>query len=534
MNELLARIEDEPRQKPNGRRMNFLGYRRQQWMPYIHGLALVGAATALGAVVHLFINPTNLAMLYLLSVVIAALYLGRGPAVLVSAVGVLAFDFFFVPPGLTLRVSDTQYIITFISLFIVGLVISQLTLRTREQAQADYRRETETATLYALSRDLAVVMELEAIVRTIIKHVSHSLGCQVVIWLPETEGGSSIKPFAQNIALQDEALQDEKEALVSSWSFQHGQPAGRGTNTFPTAQAYYLPLKTAKGIVGVMGIQPPDPDGLFTAEQLRLLEAFASLAALAVERAHLAEAARNAQVMEAAEKLRAALLNSISHDLRTPLVSITGTLTSLQDEGLVTDDTTRRNLIETARGEAERLNRLVSNLLDMTRIEAGAMKVLRQPSEVQDVVGSALDQLGERLTGRKILIDIPEELPLAPMDPVLIGQVFVNLVDNALKYSPLNSPVEVRAWVADTSLVASVADRGIGIPPKDLPNIFDKFYRVGHPGNVSGTGLGLSICKGIVEAHSGQIRAQNRAGGGTIITLYLPLKSPEAEPSANG
>jgi two-component system sensor histidine kinase KdpD len=258
-------------------------------------------------------------------------------------------------------------------------------------------------------------------------------------------------------------------------------------------------------------------------EQQRLLDAFASQTALAIERANLDEQARQTELLQATEKLQTALLNSISHDLRTPLVSITGALSSLEEDNAHLDEETRLGLVRNARAEAERLNRLVGNLLDMTKLEAGALRLRLEPSDLQDVVGAALEQLSNRLGKRQIILNIPDDLPLVSLDFVTITQVLVNLLDNALKYSPASTAIEVGAQVASGHLEVTVADRGVGIPTDDLARIFDKFYRVQHPGSVSGTGLGLSICKGLIEAHGGFIGAENRPGGGTVITFGLPL-----------
>jgi two-component system sensor histidine kinase KdpD len=285
-----------------------------------------------------------------------------------------------------------------------------------------------------------------------------------------------------------------------------------------------LPLKTARGVVGVLGVKSLGAADIpLTAEQRRLMEAFASQASLAIERAQLAEAARQTQVLQATEKLQTALLNSISHDLRTPLVSITGALSSLQDQATQLSEADRLSLVDNARGEAERLNRLVGNLLDMTRLEAGALTLRLEPGDVQDLIGTSLEQVDDRLSGRAVTLEVPADLPLVPMDFALMTRVMVNLLDNALKYSPPGSPLEVQARVNEGQLEIQVADRGLGIPPEDLVHVFDKFYRVQRPENVSGTGLGLSICKGIVEAHHGTIRAEKRDGGGTCLIVTLPL-----------
>jgi two-component system sensor histidine kinase KdpD len=490
------------------------------WRRYLFSLGLVALITLLGVPIHTLIEPTNLVMLYLAVVVVAAIYLGRGPSIVAAVLSVLAFDFLFVPPRFTFVVSDTQYLVTFAGLLIVGLVISTLTAQTREQAEVAQRREAQTAALYELSQDLAAAMGLEAIMQTVIAHVGQTFSRKALILLPE---GEVVKPYA----LSPGMTLDENELAVAAWAFQHGQPAGRGTDTLPAATVRYLPLKTAHGVVGVLGVQPSDPDVHLTPEQRRLLEVFASQAALAIERAQLAEQARQAQLLQATEKLQTALLNSISHDLRTPLVSITGALSSLQEDSISLDEATRQSLVETAYEEARRLNRLVGNLLDMTRIEAGAMRVIAEPCDVQDVIGSTLDRLADRLKDRPVTVDVPPTLPLVPMDFVLIVQVLVNLLDNALKYSPPDTPIEVRAQLADAYLEIAVADRGVGIPPEDLVRVFDKFYRVQQPGSVTGTGLGLSICKGIIEAHGGTIKADNHAGGGTVVILRLPLGQSE-------
>jgi len=432
---------------------------------------------------------------------------------------VLAFDFFFVPPRLTLVVSNSEYLLTFLALLVVSLVISNLAVRVREQAESAQRREAQTAELYALSRDLAVAVDLDGIMQAVLTHISQTFGREVVVLLPDASR-STVKPRALSL---DFTL-SENELAVATWAFQHSQPAGRGTDTLPAASVHYLPLTTARGVVGVLGVKPSDPNHRLSPDQRRLLGAFASQAALAIERAQLAEQARQAQLLQATEKLQTALLNSISHDLRTPLVSITGALSSLQEDDVELDEATRRSLVENAREEAERLNRLVGNLLSMTRIESGALRVVFEPSDIQDVIGVALEQVSDRLPDSRVVVHVPDNLPLVLVDFVLIVQVLVNLLDNAIKYSAADTPIEIAAQPAAAFLEVEVRDRGMGIPRDDLRRVFDKFYRVQRPENVSGTGLGLSICKGIVEAHGGFIVAENRPGGGTIITFALPLQ----------
>jgi two-component system sensor histidine kinase KdpD len=491
----------------------------RNWRGYLLGFAVVVAATLLGHLIRELVAPTNLVMIYLLGVVVTAVFWGLGPSILVSALSVMAFDFFFIAPSLKLTVYDTQYLFTFAALFLVGVIISYLASRMRRHTEVARERERQTAALYALSRDLAVSNDLDSYVQAVMKGTKETFGYDVVIFLPDVQNKGTLKPYTEdsNITVA------ENELAAAIWSFQHQRMVGHGTDTLPNAKARYLPLVTARGMVGVMSLSSAEANSELTIEQERLLEAYADLAALAIEGILLAQEAHNTQALKAKEKLQTALLNAISHDLRTPLVSIIGVLSSLQEEGISLDEASRKNLIQVAREEAERLNHLITNLLDQSRIEAGAMRISRQPSQVQDLVGAALEQLGSRSSGRPIKIATPPELPFLLVDFGLIVQTLVNVLDNALKYSPPPSPIEITGRQVGEEVHLEVADRGIGIPPQDLTRVFDKFYRIQYPGNVAGTGLGLSICKGIVEAHGGRIAAENRPGGGTIIKLMLPV-----------
>jgi two-component system sensor histidine kinase KdpD len=484
--------------------------------PYLVSTSIVALVTILGFLIHGRLEPTNLTMLFLLAVVIVALQWGRGPAILAAALSVAAFDFFFVPPRFTMAVSDTQYLLTFAGLLVVGLVISALASRVREQVRAAHEREASTAALYALSRDLAAASGVPGIPEAVARHVTSVFGRHVAIFLPV---GDTL-----DVAFQSGDFPlDTNERAVATWVFQHGEPAGRGTETLPGSSARYLPLKTAQGIRGVLGVRPADPgDPALSPEQRRLLEAFASQAALAIERAQLAAEARHVQVLQETERLQTALLNSISHDLRTPLASITGALSSLAQDGGSMDEPSRRELLDTAKDGAVRLNRLVGDLLDMTRLEGGALRLRKEPSDVQDLIGTALTQLGETISGRPIEIDIPPGLPFVPLDFVLISRVLVNLLDNAVKYSPPDSPITIRARAVGPNLEIEVADRGPGIPESDIPRLFDMFSR-GRRSAHGGVGLGLAICRGFVEAHAGEIRAENRPEGGLGIAFTIPL-----------
>ena len=484
---------------------------------YAWSLFLVGVATGVGGLIGGRIEATNLVMVYLLAVVIAAVYLGRGPAIFASLLGVLTFDFLFVHPFYTFAVADTEYIITFIGLFLVGVVISQLTARASEQAEAARQREAETAELYDLSRDLASAADIETILSVLQKHMEQTFSRNIAVLLPESN-------HLVTRALSKEMTLNEEELAVADWVYRHAEPAGRHTNTLPAAQLRYLPLKTSKGVVGVLGVgKPRTSDSDLSPAQRRLMEAFANQGAQAIERAQLEEQNRQIALLQSAEKLQNTLLNSISHDLRTPLVAITGALSALDEKDVQIDEPTRYALIENARGEADRLNRLVGNLLNMTRIESGTIKLRLEPGDVQDLIGTALEQLGKRTEKNPIKVNVPANFPLVPMDFTLMAQVIVNLLENAIKYSPQDSLIEVTASLDNANARLQILDRGVGIPSDDLPRVFDKFYRVQRPESVSGTGLGLSISKGIVEAHGGDVRAKNREGGGTILEVELPL-----------
>ncbi|HSM57684.1 MAG TPA: DUF4118 domain-containing protein [Candidatus Sulfomarinibacteraceae bacterium] len=485
---------------------------------FLYSGLLVLLITLLALPLRARIEPTNLAMFYLLAVVVAAMRLGRGPAVFASLLGVLAFDLVFVPPYYTLGVADAEYLLTFVALLAVGLVISALTARAREQAQAAQRREAQTAVLYELSRELAAAADLDDVAQAVITDVQRILGGEVAVFVRD-DGRLAVHSASSTYRL------DGREVEAANRAYEEVQVVGHGTPVMSEAISVYFPLNAARQVVGVLGVSPARADEEMAREQRRLLESFASQAALAVERSLLAEEAREAQLHHETEKLQAALLNSISHDLRTPLATITGSLSSLRDDYALLDERARRELLDNAYEEAERLNRLVGNLLDMTRLEAGAMRISRELAEIEDVIGAALAQLANRLGDRPVLIDAPKGTPPAPVDFALMVQVFVNLLDNAHKYAPVDTAIEIRACSSGDDLLVEVADRGPGIPPEQLERVFDKFVRLQEMEDAAGTGLGLSISRGIVEAHGGRLWAHNREGGGAVLTVALPLRT---------
>lgn len=481
---------------------------------YFAGMFLVVLATLLCMLLRRFFEPTNMVMFYLLAVVVAAIRLGQRSAIFTALLGVLAFDFFFVPPHMTFAVADTQYLMTFIGLFVVGVVISNLVARSQERADAIRIRELQTTSLYYLSRDLAASVDTEAVLKAVIRNVEEALDARLAILLPE---GERIDIMASSEGLH----LDIKEQAVADWAFRNSHPAGKGTDTLVSADLIYLPLQTQTSVLGVVGIKLKTEQSYHVQENRRLLDAFVTQAAMAMERIRFSRQAEQAQILQARENLERALLNSISHDLRTPLVCVTGALSSLRDDQGHLGDQAKRELLETACDEAERLNRFVGNLLDMTRIEAGSIRLNVEPGDVQDLVGCALAAMERRIGTRKVDVLIPDDLPLVQMDMVLMTQVLVNVLDNALKYAPCESDIEIVAYAENGWLTIEVGDRGPGVLEHDLKRVFDKFYRIPVPEGAGGTGLGLSICKGIVEAHGGRIHAENRSGGGLKIIIGL-------------
>ena len=483
---------------------------------YMKSFIAVVLATLTCQVLYPFLAATNMVMIYLLAVVMAALRLGRTPAILTAFFSVLAFDFFFVPPRLTLAVADTEYLITFLALFSVGVIISTLVSRSQERADALREREVQTASLYYLSRDLAGSGGIETIMDAVIRNVGESLNCAIALLLPEGER-LEFKAGSKGVTL------GLKELAVADWAFRNRQPAGQGTETLGSSTFLYLPLQGSSSLLGILGVKLENTAEHRSPQIRRLLDAFASQAAMAMERVQLGKQAAQAQLLQARETLERALLNSISHDLRTPLSSIIGVLSSLKDEGAQLSESVRSELLESALEESNRLNRFVGNLLDMTRVEAGKLTLKKELCDVQDLIGCALAALEPRINNRQVAIRMLPTMPPVPMDLVLMTQVLVNLLENTLKYSEPTTPIEITARTASPWLIIQIEDQGRGVPEQDLKRIFDKFYRIPVPEGAGGTGLGLSICKGIVEAHDGVIQADNRSDGGLSVTIKLPL-----------
>jgi two-component system, OmpR family, sensor histidine kinase KdpD len=488
---------------------------------YIGSLILVLLMTLLGFLLSAFLDPTNLVMLYLVAVVLSAVFLGRGPSIFASVMSVLAFDFFFVNPRLTFNVADTQYILTFISLLIVGLIISNSAALLHDQVEVLRRKSQQSLALNNLSRELTAAITLDQVLQTVIRHVSEMFSRETVILLPQ-DGQLNVKSSTPGFTLS------ESELAVADWAFKHGKEAGRGTTTLPAAAIRYIPLVTARETVGILGSKPQDPNGFLSDDQRVLMEGVVNLAALAVERASFAEKAAQAEMLRNTEKLQSALLNSISHELRTPLSTVTGVLSSLEESEAANPESqldagTRLELIHSASLQAKRLNHLVENLLDMTRLEAGTVRLNRELTDIQDLIGVVTREKASSYFDQSLEVVIAPDLPLINIDAVLIAQVLENLLDNACKYSPPQGKITISIRKSEQQIEMAVRDCGIGIPSSDLERVFDKFYRVQRHEPIAGTGLGLSICKGIIEAHGGRIWAANNPDRGLTVAFTLPL-----------
>jgi two-component system sensor histidine kinase KdpD len=456
-------------------------------------------------------------MLYLVGVVIVACYCGRQISVASSFLSVAAFDYFCVPPYLTLRVADYEYAITFGAMLVTALVISTQTARIRMQAADAVAREAHTETLYGLSRRLAGHTGVFDVARIAAEYAQEVFDGQVVIFLP-VDGQISFRRRSS-----DRLPVPTAEEPVAQWVLDHTECAGQGTQTMPTASALYLPLRGARETVGVLGVVTTG-GRVITSKQIQLLEVLANQAAMAIERTRSQNAAESARMQMETEQMRSSLLSAVSHDLRTPLASITGAASTLRSQAGKLDPETRQDLLESIADEAERLSRLVGNLLDMTRLESG-IELRRDFYPLEEIVGSALQRVERQLQRRAVITSLPDTVPLVYADDVLLGQLIINLLENAIKYTPEGTPVEVAALAHTDSVTLEIRDRGPGFAPDELSRIFEKFYR-GKTDGTRGAGLGLAICRAIVEAHQGTIEAFNRSGGGATFRIRLPLINP--------
>jgi two-component system sensor histidine kinase KdpD len=493
---------------------------------YARAAAVVGVTTGIGGVVRAVLDVPDVEMLFLLAVMVVALTSGRRASILAAALAVASYDFFFVAPSYTFDVTDARYFLTFAMMLGTGIVIGTLTLRVREQQRAAVGREQRTSALFALSRALGAAVDAPGVGAASAHAVAEAFGCEVVFLV--ARGRDALDPIAAEPPGTSLA---PSELAVALWVLEHGRQAGRGTDTLPGEPALCVPLRTTGDVLAVLAVRVPSESRL-GGEQRELLSALGRQAAVSLDRVRLADEARRASVRAKAEELRSGLLSSVSHDLRTPLAAITGAGTLLLDEG-ATDPALRRELTATVVEEAERLERLVANLLDMTRLESGVVEPKREWVPLVEVIGSAMDRVERSLAGREVAIDVPDSVPLLSIDPILVQQLFVNLLENAAKHTPPGTELSLRAVREGGTLVVDVADRGPGIPPGDEERVFERFHRAARPG-VRGAGLGLPIARAIAQAHGGRLTASNRPGGGALFRLTLPILEPPAAPPEPG
>jgi two-component system, OmpR family, sensor histidine kinase KdpD len=498
-----------------------------RWDRYLWALVTTGVCTALAFTMFRAFELSNLVMVYLLGVTVAGLRFGRGPSLLTAAMNVVAFDFFFVPPRFSLAISDVQYLITFAVMLLIALVIANLMASVRQQTRVAGARERRTALLYAMSRELVATRGIESLAEVAVSHVAEVFQCQAVVLLPNHEG-KLVYPSGTPL----EGSLRGADLAVAQWVLDHGRPAGLGTDTLPAATALYVPLRERDQPLGVLAVRPSNPRRVLLPEQRHLLETFASQIGLALERAQLAETAETARLDAERESLRNTLLASISHDLRTPLSVIAGAGSALAQHGKTVDDATRVTLARSVETKAREMSELVSNVLDLMRFESGHMVLRRDWQTLDDLVGTALNNMESKLAHHPVDVRIPQDLPPVHVDATLIVQVFANLFDNIAKYTPAGTRVFVSALLDGRFVRTLVEDEGPGLPVGDPARLFDKFQRGHEEGSVVGVGLGLAICQAIIRAHGGEIEAHRREGGGARFEFTLPADEPveEAKP----
>lgn len=474
---------------------------------------------------YLFFHPPDLAtegMIALLGIVLAACWCGRGPAILSAFVSVAAFNFLFTHPRFSFFVHNVSDIITVAAMLVVGLLVASLTATIREHSLAARERERHTGALYAMTRELAAARSREEMLEIAGRHLRETFGAGIAILLRADSG--LVQPPGDPAAI----TLNEAARGVARWCFDHSKACGFGTSVLPSSAVLCLPLAGSRSKVGVLAIEAgaqPIP-----ASSIRLMETFAQQAALALERAGLIDESEKARVRADAERLRNALLSSVSHDLRTPLAAIAGSASTLREADAGLDDGTRHELLDSIVDEAERLNRLIANLLFATRMESGAIEPAREWCSIEELIGSALHRVRDRLVGRPVITRLSDDLPLIRVDAAMIEQLLINLLENAARHTPPGTPVTVSSWRTDADLLVGVEDEGPGLEPGEEKTIFSRFAR-GTRGSIEGSGLGLAICDGVVRAHAGRIWAENRRPRGAIFRFALPIESqPEVPP----
>lgn len=492
--------------------------RRFQLKTYVRSTVFMSTAVVTGILLDRTLDVRNLALVFLMGVLASTVRGGLAAGLYASILGAFSFNFFFLEPRYTLTVRDPESFVALMFFLGTALVASNLTATVQRQAAAARQRARTTEDLYLFSKKLAGTGTLDDVLWATAHQMASMLKVRVVILLPENDTIAVKAGYPPDDSLAD------ADIAAAKWAWEHNRPAGRAADTLPGAKRLYLPMRTGRGAIGVVGLDNDKHGPLLTPEQQRLFDALADQAALAIERIHLVADVDEAKLSAETDRLRTALLTSISHDLKTPLAGIMGAAGTLKDFGTGLSEDNKQDLLKTIIDESERLNRFIVNLLDMSRIESGAMQPNTAQHFLGDIVGSALGR-ATKITGeRRVEVMIPDDLPMVKVDPVLFEQVLFNLIDNAAKYSLDNTKISLTAWAEDYHVKIRITDEGIGIPPGDFERIFDSFYRVRKIDHVkAGTGLGLSICRGFVEAMGGTIKAENRLDRqGAVFTITLP------------
>lgn len=489
---------------------------------------LASAATALIATPLLaYLDLANIVMIFLLTVVLVAVRLGRGPAVLSTVVGVALFDFLFVPPRFSFAVSDVQYLVTFGVMLAVGLIIGQLTAGLRFQARVATHRESRFRSLYEFARALSATLITDQIFEITRTHLERAFRAKVVVLLPDESDRLQLPAHSgsEGASFSTSGL----DLGIAQWAFDRVTPAGIGTDTLPDSDYFYLPLVAPMRTRGVLALQPEGYRWILIPEQRQQLDTFAALAAIALERVHYIEVAQNALVGMESERLRNSLLAALSHDMRTPLTSLVGLSESLT-RSKPPLGAEQLSIAKALHDETLRMSNLVANLLDMARIQSGEVKLNLQWQPLEEVVGSSLRASQSFLGKHLIETQLPPQLPLILIDSVLIERVLCNLLENATKYTPAGSRIIIMAEVAGANLAVSVCDNGPGLPAGKEESIFEKFTRGEKESATAGIGLGLAICRAIIQAHGGQICAVKSPAGGATIRFTIPLGVPPTMP----
>ncbi len=469
---------------------------------YLWAVLSIFAVTVFGQVLTPHLDLTNIVLIYLLPVLISAVRWGRGPAFLASSLGALAFNFFFVPPIFTFAVADIQHFFTLVVYLLVALVTSTLATKLRDEMHKATQGEQRALALYDLSREIAARSDFDQVLKTFVDKVAQAIDGMAVVLVHDPQT-NAMEQIASEGA---DSFFDKKEYAVARQVLEQGRPAGKGLGIFEGERSlFFFPVRAEDRTLAVLGIRPGGEASSLSPDQTQLVETLSNLAAVIIVRLELAKEAEQAKWLAESERLHRTLLNSISHDFRTPLASIMGAVTSLIDEKDIYTPETRGMFLGTIREEARRMNRFVENLLDMVRLESGTLELNMKVCDIQDIIGVVLREMRDTLTGHPVKVDMPPDAPSVMADFILIEQVVINLLENAAKYSPPDVPVSISVGVREKDLVLTVANAGPSIPGEEREHVFDKFYRQSSTRHVSGTGLGLFICKGIIEAHGGRI-----------------------------